>query len=420
MHSKLLKISLMMALCLAAAACTSSKSSNSGSGSPTTTTTMPPNADAQPVSGPATDRSKGATAATEKEETANEVQSNTGSEMNFDAPATEQEIASLANVGLEYSGTAPDGLRDYLIARADQETDGVQRVRNLRFATSIITVKQKLTPKATRVQIVVRMLDPGKGPGSEKEVTFSGTLSSQKQGNKIALTSKGKDGKILKTQSGTLICMDASRPRMAFCQTRVAQLELNKAIVQVIMRKSTFDLHADFTNNTQCQTSECEEFYALFKNTADNVQGVATIQTQTMETFEVIQGRSAFNVMITTKSLDAKKAGEILKFEGPLANPKYYAKKLDTPLQRDLTADEMQDPATKTYYQTKMNAYLSAVHLKANDGYGNLLILAQMPVLDNNHRDEFNLQISRDIKPILALLDDSLLSPTLKQKILAK
>jgi hypothetical protein len=423
MYSKLLKISVMMALCLAAAACTSSKSSNSGPETPTTTT-MPPQVEAPVPPGAATDRSKGTTEATEKAEAAAEVQSNTGSDLSFDTPASEQEIANMANVGRQYSGAAPDGLRDYLIARAEQETDGLQRVRNLRFATSIITVQQKLTPKATRVQIVVRMLEPGKPVGSEKEITFSGAMSSQKQGNKIALISKGKDGKPLKTQSGTLICMDASRPRMQFCQTRVAELQLNKAVVQVILRSSIFDLHADFLGKTQCQTNECEEFYALFKNTADNVQGVSTIESQRMETFEIIQGRSAFHLMITTKALEAKKAGEALKFVGPLANPKYY-QTLDTKLDRDLTKEEMVDPVTKDFYKTKMSSYLSAVHLKANDGYGNLVILAQMPVQDNNYRDEFEMQIHRDIKPILALLDESLplassSATALKRKVVNK
>lgn len=401
------KLILMLAFCLMATACGSSKSS-SGSPESSPTTTLPAHDETDPSSIPSSDRSRTG----RDKDVEIEVQVNTGSGLSFDGPASEQEIANLSNEGRRYSASTDDGLREFLAAKSERESDEAQRVRNLRFATSIITVKEKLTPKKTRTQVVIRLLNNGK----EQDITFSGSLASQKKTNKIALTSKGKDGKNLKTQNGTLSCLDEDQPRMLDCQTKVAVLNVNKAQVRVILRKTPFDLHGSFAES-KCKTEGCDNLYDLLRNTSRDNGAPNSIRNRVMESFEVIQGRSAFNILMYSR------AGEAIKMAGALPNPEFYQGSsntpLDTPLDRNLTDEERRNPATNELYKLKLQEVMEFASLVRNDGMGTIGIKVRLKPLPKEYPEFVDLEIKRQVKPIRALVDDGTqTTDALKRKLM--
>ena len=392
MNTKPTKIIAILALCLMAA-CGSSKSS-SGDGGKRVSDQELPDARTQTTNGSTTST----TVPDVKEEPIPEE--NTGSGINFSENISEQEVANMLNEARRYSGTASDGLREYVTDKVEQEANGVQRAKNLKFASSIVTAKLKKSPKGKYVLLQVKIVETGKEKEKDRErtITYSGVLSTQKRSNKIELSSRDKDGKTLKEQKGSLICLDEGRPQMMDCQTKVAEITLNKAVARIILRKSPIEINADF-GSTKCRTQECEDVYALFYDYGSEKQGkvaAAFDPKQTyMETFEVIQGRSAFNILIVSRG------GEAMKMEGPLANPELYPQ-LDTELNRRLTQDELVDSATQKLRKTKMNESLNDVRLQANDGQGNLLIKVRMKVLENGSRDMFDLTVSRNLKQVRA------------------
>jgi len=204
-----------------------------------------------------------------------------------------------------------------------------------------------------------------------------------------------------------LICLDTKKLdgknlRMMDCQTKVAQVYSNKAYMQIILRKATARIHGDFPF-VKCRTQECENVYGLLKNTEDGIKDSNSILSSTMETFEVIQGKSAFNAIVISRG--DSKGSELLKFAGPLANPEFYPE-LDTELNRNLTGDERVSPVTKTIYKTNMNDSLNDVRIQRNDGQGKLVIKVRMKVNpENGTRDMFNIELTRQLNPIRALLD---------------
>lgn len=389
-----------MAVCLMAAACGSSKSGGSPS---TPTTTLPQQTDIDEEGG--NTRGRGTPTQTPSKEDV-EPQINTGSGTQFDENITQPEMDALIALSKDYSGSADDSLRELLISRADREADSYQRARNLRFANSIITVREKLlkptsktaqAQRPTRIQVIVRMLLGGK----EQELNLSGSLASQKKGNKIALVSKGKDNELLKNLYGELICMDESRPQMANCETKIAHIYLNKAYAQVILRKSDFHLHGNFKN--VCMTADCENVYGLLKNSEDGLKSGNSVSSKSMETFEIIQGRSAFNIVIYTFER------EVVKMLGNLPHPKFNDNK-ENPLDTKLDTTVTEDESKGGQYKTKMNASLSDVRLQHNEGDGNLRIHVRMKILSkaDRTRDSFDLEVSRTVKPIRALTDEDL------------
>jgi hypothetical protein len=397
-------IVMMMALCLMMAACGSSKSSSGGAG-PVTTTTLP-------VTGtpPLPPANESDAAAAERERTDKDEQDNSGSTTVINSP-TQQEIETMQKYATQFSGSSEDGIRDLLVSRIDNETDQVQRAKNLKFANSIITAELKTTPKASKIQLVLKIVDRSKDQKiGSKSLTYSGSLRSQKKSNRIDLQGKDKSGKSIEKLNGFIHCLDETRPRMLECQTMVAQVYLDKAMVQIILRKANAYVHGDFYNG-QCKTDECEKVYGLLRNTQDGVKDGNSILNSTMETFEVIQGRSAFKVLITSRE------GEILKFEGPLDDPEMFNSSMDTALNRKLTQNEMLDPVSKKPLKTKMNQSLGDVRIQNNDGKGTLKIKVRMPLIekhDSISRDEFDLVFTRELRPLRALLDERSKQSSLK------
>jgi hypothetical protein len=333
-----------------------------------------------------------------------EPQENTATGTQFDEPVTDQEIANIQNESRRYSGSVNDGLREYLMSQMDQVVDPVQRGRNLRFAFSIIDAKLRPIENSKRLQLKIKILQMGKEKESDRErvLTFSGALGLQKKSNRLELISgtKGKDGKfhVQANQKATLICMDANRPKMLACQTKVARVFLNNAYVQIILRTATVHTQAEFPKRT-CYTPECEDAYGIFKYTMDGTQNASALKSAVMDTAEIIQGKSTFNILLVTND------GEALKFAGPLSNPEFYPT-TNTPVDTELSSDERVDASTKTILKSNIAKTFRDVRLRRNDGNGTLLIDVLMKVLENGERDNFQMAMSREIAPIRAYLED--------------
>ncbi len=343
-----------------------------------------------------------------------EPQENTATGTQFNEPVTDQEAANIQNENRRYSGSVNDGLREYLTSQMEQVTDPVQRARNMRFAFSIIDAKLRPVENSKRLQLKIKILQMGKEKESDRErvLTFSGSLGLQKKSNRLELISatKGKDGKsvVQKSQKATLICMDANRPKMLACQTKVARVILNNAYAQIILRTATVRTQAEFPNRA-CYTQECEDAYGIFKYTMDGVQNSSSLKSSVMETAEVIQGKSIFNILLVTNG------GEALKFAGPLSNPEFYPT-TNTPLDTELSSDERVDSSTNMILKSNIAKTFRDVRLRRNDGNSTLLIDVLMKVLENGERDNFQMVMTREIAPIRAYLEDKSLEASIFPK----
>ncbi len=385
-----------LAVCLLMSACGSSKSSNGGGASPTTTTTLP--VSKAPELPPVVDPN---VSAADREKNDTDEQDNSGSGTVINAP-TKEEIETMQNEASRYTGSSDDGLRELLLSKIDQETDQIQKAKNLKFAFNIISAYLKPTPKGSKIQLILRMVDTSKDQKiGSKKITYSGLLSSQKKSNRIELQSRDKDGKIIEKQKGALICLDENRPRMIDCQTKLAKVYLDKAEVQIILRRGVVYTHGEF-GNRQCVTEACETMYGLLRNTQDEVKDGNSILQSSMETFEIIQGRSGFNILIISRD------NEILKFAGSLPGNEKYDETRDQ-LTQKLSSDERIDPVTKKLRKTKLNDSLGYIRLQSNDEKGQLKVKVSMPFIEKDEvvtRDEFDLIFTRELRPLRASIDE--------------
>lgn len=422
---KSLKIILAASFAVAASACTASKDSKGGA-NPNSKTD--PSVDRSRPAGPTPNPTNptAPTAPTEEDKKAD----NSGNEIKFDGPMKDEEKAALLDWASRYTGAADDELRSYLTTKFEDESNLENYAKALRFSNSIITAKLKVGSDQKSFKVVLKIKDPRKQETvkkddktptkteeaktaaaniPEKYLSFSGKIGdsvpvSEKSkkvssNQKIYLRAFAKDGKEFKNQSGTLECVDATVTKMLDCQTKVASINLNGALARIIFRTSDMNLNVNFKE--KCLTETCDKLYEMFQNTQYTTSSNNRIKSRSLESFEVIQGRSAFTLLVLSFE------NEILKVEGELSNPehsRFSANGMDELMNQNLTSEELKDPQTQALRKTTFNKFIKSVRMVGNEGNGNLNFVARS-VIDKDSADLnlIEISLSRILQPIRAM-----------------
>lgn len=306
---------------------------------------------------------------------------------------SDEQIQNMLADAQKYSGSSADYLRPFLVKTQTEVKDEQQRIRNLKLANSIRTASLKVDHNGTgAVDLSILLAD-------QREAIHLGGDFDVTRETKV----QGRLGKLV--MSGKLKCMDEVSADGATCENVVASINMQKSNVKIILRRTNIELKAAFPN-ANCKTKECEDMYKLFRQTELNVTDLNTVQSAKLETFEVIQGRSGFRLIVINK------AKEVITAAGALLNPEKFQV---TNLIADLSvnADDIMDLLKMNSYNTNMQSTLNDVRVTGNNGQGKITLQVNMKMLDNGTQDQFQIEakrISRRIMPILETIPAKRLS----------
>lgn len=289
--------------------------------------------------------------------------------------ASPQTLNSMLGQAEEFSGTAPDGLRELLIEQQMRLPED-QKLRNAKFASTIRKARLDLNNNIGKVQMVLTI--------GKNDVGFIGSIKND-QTVDFASNAHGF--------SGTLTCLDQRISNAPTCETSLAEIKYNdNATVKIIFRRTSIAMRLVFPPQN-CMTQACEDFYNLSRYTERQIEDSNTLKLAVMESSEIIFGRTDFSLVLLTNE------NQIMRISGPMANPKLYPT-LDTPMDRTLLPSDLVDSQTREARRTQMNEELHDVRLVLNDGQGHLNFLVKMKMQANGKADGFQIRLERKFRPI--------------------
>lgn len=292
---------------------------------------------------------------------------------------TQDEIQMMLADGDRYSAAAQDSLRTYLSLMLSEEKDEVKKAKSVKLAYEITSASLKYNALTGRYHATVNFGD--------KSVGLIGDLTAQE--TSMAENVKGFEG--------TIQCMDQYSDEITACETSVLTLKKSGAKAQIIFRSTPVAWIADFPPRN-CITSECQKIFDMLLQTERKVIHPNTLALSTMETFEVVNGKSGFSVIAISNE------NQVIKIAGPLANPAMY-ETLNTPTQRTLTADELKDSHSGALRSTQIHDSMNDITIVRNllsQEESTLNLMVQMAVQKDGERDHFHLRLQRKAKPIRA------------------
>jgi hypothetical protein len=241
-------------------------------------------------------------------------------------------------------------------------------------------------------------------PGGVKIYNLAGSMS-EGRASKLRMVTYGNGEKTTGTYNvaGTLKCVDLD----GGCETAMARLEVGCnggfGVAYVVFRNSKADLY--FQLPAVDAYSGNPEFYVLsdyFISTIKDLKTTAKIQKRTLGSWEVVNGRSGFT--FTLKGYN----DELLAFTGPLL-AQDGSNAVNVRLGR-IGKDEENSLDLLAVRSSKLN-YANTIQearLVANNGLGQLRLVAKMRKRNNFAQDRFAVTVMRTIKPIVDLEDDNL------------
>lgn len=280
---------------------------------------------------------------------------------------------------ISYSGSAPDGLRDELLRQALATSDPRQKAADLEFAKSLLSVQMNLNFETNQIQVT---LSVARNDAEKKTLSLQGTLNAS---NKAQLTSSEEGLR------GALTCMDQGQT----CETRVLVLAYNGARIPVIYRRTNLSLDAEWTKR-KCSSPECLEFFTILKHTEAGLQDQLSLKQAKMESFEVIQGRSGFKLVVQTRNQ------EVMKIAGPLVSLEPNSG-VSVQAHTKLLNGEKTDSNTGQVLSTKLHDSMSDVQIISNNGRGQVQLEVKMKSSLNGAEDRFYLTLNRKVVPIRPL-----------------
>ncbi len=296
-------------------------------------------------------------------------------------PPISEDASVLLDSAKQFSGTANDGLRAYLIFKQEQISDPSQQLLNLKLAAQI--QKARLKVDLSKKQVEMRSFL------QNEEILFSGNLRADSSA--MLTAKKGKE-----TFSAKMLCFDRLMGD-GKCVTHVVSFSMGKAKAQIIFRNSTSQAEANFENQ-KCSTTICQNFYLFFRFSEVDLINSKNLQKIEMETFEVIHGRTGFKVLAITDGAN------IFTFTGDLLNTEAGArerKPVDTTLEtEDLIGSNGQ------IRKNTWNQALSNVRVLANDGKGQIQLLVHLKTPSNVAPDHFLLKLNRKVPETRTVLDN--------------
>ncbi|WP_413585638.1 hypothetical protein [Bdellovibrio sp. HCB274] len=226
--------------------------------------------------------------------------------------------------------------------------------------------------------------------------------SSFDENNEIINLQSARSGNGTKTTGsllsrGTLQCLDLD----GGCESTLVKVDLgysgSASKIDIVFRQSIADLHFKMPLSKN-GNPEYDVMRDLANNSKKYNQSENSVKSAFMNTWEVVNGRAGFTVVITTRS------NQLLAFSGPLVSPQSgnSTNIVLKPLKADPNADE--DGLSSTGKLSYQNM-IGEARLTANNGLGQLRIVFKMRKLATYKQDAFAITFMRRIKPVIDLND---------------
>jgi hypothetical protein len=225
--------------------------------------------------------------------------------------------------------------------------------------------------------------------------------SAFEDGNEVIRLNAASSGNGSKTTGsmpirGTLQCLDLD----GGCQTTLVKVDLgysgSASHIDIVFRQSVADLY--FKMSRGSGNPEYDALKELAINTFDTHEGTNRVKTSKMNSWEVVNGRAGFNVVLRTYD------NQLLAFSGPLVSPQSGNSTNVTlkPLAKDPNED---NDGISNGGKLNLQNMIGEARLVANNGLGQLRIVFKMRKFSTFKQDVFAITFMRRSKPVIDLND---------------
>ncbi len=195
---------------------------------------------------------------------------------------------------------------------------------------------------------------------------------------------------------GTLQCLDLD----GGCEATLVKVELgysgSASHIDIVFRQSVADLY--FKMSRGSGNPEYDVLKELAINTFDTHTGSNRVKTSTMNSWEVVNGRAGFNVVLRTYD------NQLLAFSGPLVSPQSgnSTNVILKPLAKD---PNVEDDGIGNGGKLNILNMIGEARLTANNGLGQIRIVFKMRKFNTYKQDLFAITFMRRSKPVIDLND---------------
>lgn len=283
--------------------------------------------------------------------------------------------------GLLYTGSAPDSLLTFLRMRSEgKNIDSETKARNTKAAMSVLSARIDRT--SDEFNIVLELSEAG----SSKNYVLTGARS-QNRVTVLEVTQKTGTQKI----EASIKCMDANRG----CETSMLKLLIGepgtRSVVRILFRDSLADVFANLPGKRSANP-EYESMRSFWINSILNIETDEKMKEIRFKAFEVVNGRSGFEVQIWGHN------GELMIYSGPLLAPEVGTK------------IDIQAESGDAWVNSSSNLANSvgSARIINNNGLGQIKLDLTMRPRGGYDQDAFKLTIMRLVRPILPLTERSI------------
>lgn len=301
--------------------------------------------------------------------------------------------------GLYYTGTSTDYLLTYLRLRnEDPNLDEGVKARNLEAAQSIQSAQMSRDPETGDVLVVLKIREGQ----NIKNYVLAGGLG---DGDSVSDLRLVKGGRGLRTtgdqpMEGKMKCLDED----GGCETTFVRIKFGehakyRAAVAILFRESLADIRASLSASTG--NPEYENIRKFWINSHNQANTDFRLKSATMKSFEIVNGRSGFEVQVKSKDR------QLLSFRGPLLAP-------DAGTSVNITADRTTDMKESldldglSDYKMDLANFIGSAKIVNNNGLGQVRLSLKMRKRVGYPQESFRLTFMRIIKPTVSANEDNL------------
>lgn len=302
--------------------------------------------------------------------------------------------------GLFYTGASTDYLLTYLRLRnEDPNLDDYIKTNNKNAAQSIESARLNFDQSTGDLTISLKIRE---GNDLLKDYTLAGGVSEDDRVSSLRISKSNSRGKTTGKQriEGKIKCLDLH----GSCETSYARILIgepgDRAVVGIIFRQSLADYHIKLQSD-RSGNPEYEFIRRFWLNTNDDITTHHRLKNIYLNSFEVVNGRSGFDVQVLGRGR------QLLSFGGPLLAP-------DAGSSVSITADrtprvtESLDLDSLNDYDYTMADYIGSAKIVNNNGLGQVRIAVKMRKRGGYAQDTWVMTVMRIIKPTVTPNEENL------------
>lgn len=307
--------------------------------------------------------------------------------------------------GLRYTGSSTDYILTYLRLRnEDPNLDDVVKERNKAAAESILSARLAMDKASGEVVVTLKIQE---GPYL-KTYLMVGGLDEEGRVTELRASKQNPEGVAMGSQciQGKLKCLDANQKtcETAFARLLIGDVPGERAAVAIVFRQSLADYRVSFTKTPEDsfeQNPEYEFIRAFWKNTNEDINTHHRLKNIYMNSFEIVNGRSGFDVQVLGR------ARQLLSFGGPLLAPE-AGSAVSITADRTPQLIESTDLESLNSYNYEMADFISKATIVNNNGLGQVRLNVKLRKRGGYEPDSFKLTLMRIIKPTVEPNEENL------------